>query len=220
MLTSETDARAYIAALSGVSRETVSRLEHFAQLLAGENERQNLVAKATLGSAFWVRHIADSAQLVPLVPTGARTWVDLGSGPGLPGLVVAIIADSLDVTLVESRRLRCAFLRDTIAELGIADRVRVCQQRVETLSPGAYDVISARAFAPLPRLLGSARHLSGSGTIWLLPKGKNAVNELSALSRACQNMFHVEHSLTDPEARILVGFGIPPSPRAGSGCAA
>lgn len=211
VLTSEADARAYIAALPNVPRETLARLERFAQLLAEENARQNLVARATLGSAFWVRHLADSAQLLRFVPGKARTWVDLGSGPGLPGLVIAILAESLDMTLVESRRLRCAFLRETIAELGIAGRVRVCEQRAETVAPGAYDVISARAFAPLPRLLGSARHLSGTGTIWLLPKGKNAVNELSALPRACQNMFHVEHSLTDPEARILVGNGIPPS---------
>lgn len=211
LLTSEADARAYIAALPDVPRETLPRLELFAQLLAEENSRQNLVAQATLGSAFWVRHIADSAQLIRFTPGGARTWIDLGSGPGLPGLVVAILAESLEVTLVESRRLRCAFLRDTIAALGMEGRVDVREQRAETLDRQPYDVISARAFAPLPRLLDSARHLSGSGTIWLLPKGKNAVNELSALPRACQDMFHVEHSLTDPEARILVGNGVPPS---------
>lgn len=211
VLTSEADARAYIAALPHVPRETLPRLELFAQLLAEENSRQNLVAQATLGPAFWVRHIADSAQLLRFGPKNARTWIDLGSGPGLPGLVVAIMAESLEMTLVESRRLRCAFLRDAIAALGLDDRVEVREQRVETVPRHAYDVISARAFAPLPRLIDSAEHLSGPGTIWLLPKGKNAVNELSALPRACQNMFHVEHSLTDPEARILVGNGVPPS---------
>lgn len=210
-LTSEEEARAYLCALPGVPRETLPQLELFARLLAEENARQNLVAQATLGPALWVRHIADSAQLLRLAPDKARTWVDLGSGPGLPGLVIAILAPSLEVTLVESRRLRCGFLRDAVATLGMGDRVRVCEQRVETLPAHAYDVISARAFAPLPRLLDSARHLSGPGTIWLLPKGKNAVNELSALPHACQNMFHVEHSLTDPEARILVGNGVPPS---------
>lgn len=211
LLASEAEARAYIAALDGVSRGTIARLERFEELLSEENARQNLVAKATLGETFWTRHLADSAQLVRLAPAHVASWVDLGSGPGLPGLVVAIIRESLQVTLVESRRLRCAFLRDAVAELSLTDRVRVCEQRVETLPRRAYDVISARAFAPLPRLLSSARHLSASGTIWLLPKGRNAVNELSLLPRPCQTMFHVEHSVTDPEARILVGNGIPPS---------
>ena len=210
LLTTEAEARAYVEALPGVSRETMDRLDCFAQLLAEENARQNLVAKATLGDAFWVRHLADSAQLLRLAPDDARDWIDLGSGPGLPGLAIAILSESLQVTLVESRRLRCAFLRAVVAQLGLGDRVTVCEQRVEVMIPRAFGVISARAFAPLPRLLGGARHLSGPGTIWLLPKGKNAVNELSALPQNCQRMFHVEQSLTDQEARILVGDGVPP----------
>jgi 16S rRNA (guanine527-N7)-methyltransferase len=210
LLSSEAEARAYVASLPDVSRETLSQLDTFAHLLAEENARQNLVASTTLGATFWVRHVADSAQLLRFVPMTAHTWVDLGSGPGLPGMVIAILAQSLKVTLVESRRLRCAFLRDTVDALGLAGRVHVLEQRVETLAPQSFDVISARAFAPLPRLLASARHLSGSGTIWLLPKGKNAVNELSVLPRDCQDMFHVEQSLTDAEARILVGNGSPP----------
>jgi 16S rRNA (guanine527-N7)-methyltransferase len=210
LITTRAEARAFIASLPDVPRETLQRLEYFTHLLEQENSRQNLVAKGSLGETFWIRHLADSAQLLPLVPQMAMRWVDLGSGPGLPGMVIAILAERIEMTLVESRKLRCAFLRHAAAELGIADRIIVREQQVEAVSKQIFDVISARAFAPLPRLLDCARHLSGSGTIWLLPKGKNAVNELSALSQACQNMFHVEQSLTDAEARILVGNGVPP----------
>ncbi len=210
LITTNAEARAFIASLPNVPRETLQRLEHFAHLLEQENARQNLVSKGTLGETFWIRHLADSAQLLPLVPQTAMRWVDLGSGPGLPGMVIAILAERIEMTLVESRKLRGAFLRHAAAELGIADRITVREQQVEAVPKQKFDVISARAFAPLPRLLDCARHLSGSGTIWLLPKGKNAVNELSALSQACQTMFHVEQSLTDAEARILVGNGVPP----------
>ena len=207
LLADEADARAWIATLPGVSRETLERLDAFAALLTQENARQNLVAAPTLGPALWGRHIADSAQLLPLAPTIGGRWVDLGSGPGLPGLVIAILAPHWHMTLVESRRLRCDFLRTAVATLGLEAQVTVAQQRVEAHREGRYDVISARAFAPLPALLATATHLSRQSTIWLLPKGKNAVNELSTLPQAWQKLFHVEPSRTDSDARILVGSG-------------
>lgn len=207
LLADEADARAWIATLPGASRETLERLDAFAALLTQENARQNLVAASTLGPALWGRHIADSAQLLPLAPTIGGRWVDLGSGPGLPGLVIAILAPHWHMTLVESRRLRCDFLRTAVAKLGLEAQVTVAQQRVEAHREGRYDVISARAFAPLPALLATATHLSRQSTIWLLPKGKNAVNELSTLPQAWQKLFHVEPSRTDSDARILVGSG-------------
>ena len=207
LLADEADARAWIATLPGVSRETLERLDAFAALLTEENARQNLVAASTLGPALWGRHIADSAQLLPLAPTIGGRWADLGSGPGLPGLVIAILAPHWHMTLVESRRLRCDFLRAAVSKLGLEAQVTVAQQRVEAHREGRYDVISARAFAPLPALLATATHLSRQSTIWLLPKGKNAVNELSTLPQAWQKLFHVELSRTDSDARILVGSG-------------
>lgn len=203
----EAQAREWIARLSGVSRETFDRLERFAALLTEEAMRQNLVSASTLGSAFWVRHLADSAQLLPLAPASGARWIDIGSGAGLPGLVIAILAPQWHVTLVESRRLRCDFLCATIADLGLDAQVTVAQQRVEVHRDGPYDVISARAYAPLPALLTSASHLARPSTVWLLPKGRSAVNELSTLSDAWQKLFHVEPSRTDSDARILVGTG-------------
>lgn len=208
VIANEAEARRWITSLPDVSRETLDRLDDFAGLLTEENQRQNLVAESTLGIAFWVRHIADSAQLVPLAPALEEGhWVDLGSGPGLPGLIVALLLPQWRVTLVESRKLRCAFLRHAIAELELADRVTVAEQRVEAHDGGPYDVISARAYAPLPQLIQSARHLSQESTVWLLPKGRNAVNELSTLPEAWQKLFHVEPSRTDCEAKILVATG-------------
>lgn len=208
VVASEAEARTWIGNFPGVSRETLDQLELFSALLAEENQRQNLVAASTLGPAFWVRHVADSAQLVPLAPERATgRWVDLGSGPGLPGLVVALLLPHWHVTLVESRRLRCDFLARAVDSLSIRHRVAIARERVESHAGGPYDVISARAYAPLPALLTSACHLAQKSTVWLLPKGRNAVNELSTLPEAWQKLFHVEPSQTDTEANILVAAG-------------
>jgi 16S rRNA (guanine527-N7)-methyltransferase len=213
MVTNEAEARAWIATLPGVSRETFDALERYVALLTAANATQNLVAASTLGEALWARHIVDSAQLVPLAPPpgagkGGALWVDLGSGPGLPGLIVAILDPRWTVRLVESRRLRCEFLREAVACLDLGARVEVLECKVEALPRQPHRVISARAFAPLPKLLRVADHLADKNTHYLLPKGKNAVNELSTLPRAWQNMFHVEPSLTDPQAGLLIGKGL------------
>lgn len=216
VLQNAAEARAWIETLPGVSRETLEQLERFAALLIEESERQNLVAASTLeADALWTRHLADSAQLLPLANAawdhvdrqGAGRWFDLGSGAGLPGLVVGILAPQWQMTLVESRRLRCDFLRHCIDTLGIASRVTVFQGRVESLPPCSSAVISARAFAPLPRLIDTARHLANSETLWLLPKGKNAQTELSSLPTTWQNSVQLKPSLTDSDAGILVAKG-------------
>ena len=211
-------AQEWIAALPGVSRETLDQLEHFAALLTIENDQQNLVAASTLEpNALWTRHMADSAQLIPLAGEGGGRWVDLGSGPGLPGIVVAILAPHWHMTLAESRRLRCDFLRHCVAELGLESRVEVFQGRVEALTTGPFTVISARAFAPLPRLIDVSRHLADRETLWLLPKGKNAQTELSSLPTTWQNSIELKPSLTDSDAGILVARGnFPKSRRAKS----
>jgi 16S rRNA (guanine527-N7)-methyltransferase len=213
----EEASRAWLGALPGVSRETIEQLERFAALTHAASAEQNLVAASTLGPAFWARHIVDSAQLLPLVPDSlARSggkWVDLGSGAGMPGLVIAILSPQWHVTLVESRRLRCAHLAHMVDALALSSRVTVCHARVETLKPRRFDVISARAFAPLDRLLATARHLAGPNTRWLLPKGRNAALELSTLPPAWQRCFELAPSLTDPASAILVGTGAMTAPR-------
>ena len=194
-----------------VPRETIERLEAFVDLLRRENERQNLVSKASL-DMLWERHILDSAQLARFAPPAARLWLDLGTGAGFPGLLVPLF-HSASVILVESRRLRAEFLRTAASLLGIAERVEILCARLETVPTRPCDVISARAFAPLPRLLALAERFSSTGTVWILPKGRNAKSELDAARSSWQGDFRLEPSLTDAESRIVVATGIRPKTR-------
>lgn len=194
----ESDARRRL----DVPRETIERLEAFVELLRAENERQNLVSRASLDSV-WERHILDSAQLVRFAPADARSWLDLGTGAGFPGLMVPLFHSS-HVVLVESRRLRADFLRTAASTLGIAQRVEILCSKLETVPTRPFDVITARAFAPLPRLLALAERFSTSGTVWILPKGRNAKSELDAARSSWQGDFRLEPSLTDAEAQIVV----------------
>lgn len=208
LLTCEAEVRSWLGEALDVSRETLALLDRFAALLRRANDAQNLIASSTAGEALWVRHFADSAQLVLHALDRPGDWIDLGSGPGLPGLVVALLEPARRVTMVESRRLRCAFLRHCCAELGLAGRVEVAEMPLGRFPARSFAVISARAFAPLPRLLDEAAHVAGPTSRWLLPKGRNAVKELSTLPNAWQKRFHVEPSLTDADAAILVGNGL------------
>ena len=194
----EEEARAAI----DVSRETLERIENFVGFLAHENERQNLVSRGSLDSV-WARHIVDSAQLVRFAPPDAGSWLDLGSGAGFPGLVAATLHPAA-FELVESRRLRVEFLVRAAEILGVSDRVRVTPSRAELLPARPYDVISARAFAPLEKLLAISARFAGENTTWILPKGKNAKSELEAARASWQGDFHLEPSLTDPDAQIIV----------------
>jgi 16S rRNA (guanine527-N7)-methyltransferase len=183
------------------SRETFARLEAYVDRLKSANRAQNLVAASTLDD-IWDRHILDSAQLVRFEPRRGASWVDIGSGAGLPGMVIAALIEG-PVTLVEPRRLRAAFLDETVAVLGLADRVSVRASKAEKIH-GKFDVITARAVAPLGQLLGMGLHLAHSGTIWALPKGRNAKSELAEAQRSWQCEVRSEASCTDPEATILV----------------
>lgn len=196
----EDDARSWVDSQFGVSRGTT--LAAFAALVIGEAAQQNLISKATI-AAIWRRHIVDSAQLVPLAegaPSG--TWIDIGSGAGFPGMVVALLCDR-QVMLVEPRRRRANFLEQTADSLGLGSRVEVVCRKIEQVQTRAA-VISARAVAPLPELLAAATHLSTSKTRWLLPKGRSALQEVADARIGWHGVFHVEQSLTDSESMIVL----------------
>jgi 16S rRNA (guanine527-N7)-methyltransferase len=127
--------------------------------------------------------------------------VDVGSGAGLPGIVIACLVEG-PVTLVEPRRLRADFLKEVTSELGLGATIE--QARIERIS-GKFDAITGRAVAALPRFLALCDHLSTRKTVWVLPKGKSAQSELAEARRAWQGVFHVERSATDAEAQIIVG---------------
>lgn len=184
-----------------VSRETLGLLEAYVARLRAANQSQNLVSSSTLAD-IWTRHILDSAQLVRFEPRPGASWVDIGSGAGLPGIVIAALVEG-PVTLVEPRRLRATFLEETVAASGLADRVTVQPSKIENVR-GQFDVITARAVAPLGRLLGMGLHLAHSGTIWALPKGKSSKSELAEARRSWQCDARSETSCTDPHAAILV----------------
>ena len=203
----EDEARGWIRERFGVSRET--SLDRYAALLRAEAANQNLIASSTLDTV-WVRHFVDSAQLVPLSSDASHgTWLDVGSGAGLPGLVAAILLKR-PVVLVEPRTRRVAFLRHVVAELGLPD-VTVQQSKVESYRPtNRAAIVSARAVAELSQLLASTAHCTDSSTIWLLPKGQNAQSEVEAARAKWQGVFHVEPSITQPDSGIVVARGVRP----------
>jgi 16S rRNA (guanine527-N7)-methyltransferase len=205
LLNGEEAAREWIGEAFAPNADQWRRLERFVDLLIAESEQQNLIAASTIPT-MWVRHIADSAQLLAFdARDGDGLWIDLGSGAGLPGLLVAILSDR-PMLLVESRKRRCDFLRGVVADLGLT-HVDVIEAPLERIETRAAATISARAFAPLDKLLDLSARFSTESTIWLLPKGRNAVKELALLPQPWQRMFHVEQSRTDPESQILVGRG-------------
>jgi 16S rRNA (guanine527-N7)-methyltransferase len=203
----EEEARAWVRDGFGVSRETL--LDRYGMLLRAEAPNQNLIAASTFDT-LWARHFVDSAQLVPLASDAPRgTWLDVGSGAGLPGIVAGILLDR-PVTLVEPRARRVEFLQRVISELGLT-RVTVQQSKVETYYPtNRVAIVSARAVAELSQLLTSTAHCTDSSTIWLLPKGRNAQSEVEAVQAKWQGVFHVEPSITQPDSGIVVARGVRP----------
>jgi len=191
------------AARRPVSRETFEKLEAFVALLKAENAHQNLVSAGTLDQV-WERHIVDSAQLVGFEPTPLASWIDIGSGAGFPGLVIACLAEG-PVTLVEPRRLRAEFLHKAAESLRL--QATVLCAKAERVG-GSYDVITARAVASLSHLLEISHHLSTGKTVWALPKGRSAQSELAEARRAWQGRFHVERSVTDADSYIVVATGV------------
>lgn len=189
---------------TSVSRETSPRLAAFCDLLDAWNRRINLVSAADM-EHLQARHIADSAQLYDIAPTSTRSWVDLGSGAGFPGLVCAIIdADrggSCLFTLIESDVRKAAFLREASRITSV--NAEVIQSRVEAVSGKPTDVISARALAPLPKLIGYAAPFASAGTIMLFPKGRQAESELTQARRRWHITVESIPSRSDPSGTIL-----------------
>jgi 16S rRNA (guanine527-N7)-methyltransferase len=210
MIETEDQARAFVAELAEElgSGDAMQRLDHYAAILIEENQRQNLISKAS-EAQLWQRHIADSAQLLKFVPRetlGAAAqgpWLDLGSGPGLPGLVIAAICPHMPVTMVEARARRVEFLERCIAELRLP-KAQVIGGKLQAVTPFSARAISARAFAPLETLLSLSAPFSTAATRYVLPKGRSAAHELASLRPMIRKMFHVEQSLTDKDAGIIL----------------
>lgn len=199
----EDEARDWIRSRYDVSRET--RLGAFVDLLRDEATRQNLVSPATLDE-IWARHIVDSAQLLDHADA-TGLWLDIGSGAGLPGIVLAILRDG-PVELVEPRKLRTAFLQHCADTIGLTN-VTIHTEKVER-TKGDAAVITARAVGSLDTLFRVARHRADHSTCWVLPKGRNAQSEVEDAQLWWQGSFHVEPSVTAPDSLIIVAKEVRP----------
>ncbi len=203
MMTEE-QAKEWIEARWGCA--AVLKLDQFVALLRVENMVQNLVSAASL-EAVWLRHLADSAQLVSLAgDAGEGAWLDIGTGAGFPGLVAAILQPDQLVHLVEPRKRRAEWLARASQALSLSNAT-VHASKVEQITPFPAAIISARAVAALDRLTLWAQPFSTKDTLWLLPKGRNGRQELAEANVANRRMFHVKQSMTDEDAVILVGKG-------------
>jgi 16S rRNA (guanine527-N7)-methyltransferase len=202
----ELEDRATALRLVPVSRETEMMFEAYVALLRKWQSAKNLVGPATL-ETVWTRHIADSAQLFSLAPY-AKRWVDIGSGAGFPGIVLAIMGKStpdFHVHLVESNGRKCAFLREVVRTLRLPASVH--DGRIEDVLdrlPMPVDVLTARALAPLPELLRMGQKLLTTGTLGLFPKGQDLEDELTAAAKYWSIQATTAASITDARGRILV----------------
>lgn len=192
-----------------VSRETEQRLATYVDLLARWRKVTNLISTTTFAEV-WSRHVADSAQLLALAP-GAKRWVDLGSGAGFPGMVIAIqLADEPGamVHLIESDQRKCAFLREVARVTGAAAKIHAT--RIETISPEALlpvDAVTARAFAPLPILLDFAKVWLTSGAVGVFPRGKTTEAQLRDIPDSTDFRFETVASKIDARTAILIVRG-------------
>lgn len=200
----EDEAQAWIAKWYGAAG--VAKMTELIALVTDEAMRQNLIAPSTLPS-IWTRHIVDSAQLLRFAAVGSGHWLDIGTGAGFPGLVVATLSDR-PVTLVEPRKRRAHFLEECAIALGISERVTIVCDRVQALEGIAAAVISARAVAPLTDLFAWASGCATPQSRWILPKGRSAREEVDTARRTWHGVFHVEHSISDPDSLIVVASGV------------
>lgn len=201
-------------AATGVSRETLARLKLYVGLLQDWNARINLVSSRSL-EEVWKRHIFDSAQLAAFIPPEARTLVDLGSGAGFPGLVLAILqAEShpLRVVLYEAIAKKCRFLNEIAWRVGIAVEIR--NERIEAAKPEPFDVVTARACASLTQLLSYAAPFQDKNTLCLFLKGQSVGAELSEASQTWDFTVDQAPSRSDPSGVILKIRGLRRAARA------
>jgi 16S rRNA (guanine527-N7)-methyltransferase len=187
------------AAATDVSRETLDRLRRYADLLATWNRRINLVGQGTLPD-LWRRHMLDSAQLHSLIADPAGPLVDLGSGAGFPGLVLAAMG-AADVRLIESDRRKCAFLGEAARAMGVP--VAIHAKRIEEVPPFIAATIVSRALAPLPELLDLASNFSNEHSMLLFLKGRSVDQELTRARKEWNMRVDQIPSRTDPEGTIL-----------------
>jgi 16S rRNA (guanine527-N7)-methyltransferase len=199
--------RAHAVALVGeiVSRETWERLGRYVELLTARQQTLNLVAASTLPH-IWTRHIADSLQLLSLAPD-ARKWLDFGSGAGFPGLAIAcalVEVPGARIELVESTQKKAKFLREVIDALSLPAIVHARRIEDVTREPTTrFDVVTARAVAPLDKLLGYAFPLLKRGAAGLFPKGQDVASELTQASKSWNIEADLIPSKTEPQARIV-----------------
>lgn len=205
-LLAEDRARAVALNPDSVSRETWTQLDRFVALVLERQQRMNLIAASTVPHV-WTRHVADSLQLLPLAPH-ARRWADLGSGAGFPGLVIACAlagTPGASIHLVESTGKKAAFLAEASRELDLP--VVVHAERIEAFVAANrihFDVVTARALAPLSRLIDYAIPLLKKGTLGLFPKGQDVEAELTEASKCWNIAAELVPSKTDPRGRIVV----------------
>lgn len=198
----EEEARGWIAERFSVV--AVDRLSRFAEIVTRETERQNLISPSTI-PLIWSRHIVDSAQLISFAPKYARSWTDIGTGAGFPGMVAAILFDG-HVTMIEPRAKRAIFLREAAKALGLS--ATVYQARAETAPVSAADIISARAVATIDALFGMTTQYRSTLTTYLLPRGRTGQDEIVKARAGWHGTFHVEQSVTDPTSTILIATGV------------
>ncbi len=196
---SEIEAIRQLESLASVSRETGIRLACFVTLLQQWQSRINLVAPSTM-SQVWRRHILDSAQLVWHVPADAESLIDLGSGAGFPGLILACLTP-VPVTLIEADGRKASFLRQAARIMGLAVTVEGC--RIESVKARSAAVITARALAPLPKLLDYTARFWRPGSMALFAKGRRVDQELTAAAPAWNMAVERLPSVTDPDGVIL-----------------
>ncbi len=190
------------AACAHVSRETLARLKLYAGMLAEWNARQNLVSRASL-SDVWLRHFWDSAQLADFIPDPAKSLVDLGSGAGFPGLVLAeLLRDrQIRIVLYEATQKKREFLNAVIRRLNLT--VEVCGDRIEAATPQIFDVVVARALAPLEKLLAYAQRFWGKDTVGLFLKGQNLGPELTE-AHNCWKMTVQKHPSRTSDSGVVL----------------
>ena len=194
----EDEARAWFVGRFGDAKTAI--VETFLNTVSEENGRQNLISPASVAT-IWSRHGVDSAQLLFHVKHSEGGWLDIGTGGGFPGMIVAILGDG-PVTMVEPRRKRAEFLQQCVERLGLS-HATVRAAKVEAVE-GRFSTISARAVASVEKLLQAAEHCATPETRWILPRGRIEAEELARLQRDRTRVFHVEHSLTDPQSSILI----------------
>jgi len=199
----EDDARDWISQRFG--SDGLAAMHRLVEIVQAESARQNLIAPSTL-AAMWSRHIVDSAQLLMLAPQDESLWLDIGSGAGFPGLVVAALTGR-QVWLVEPRRRRADFLAQAAEAMALGARVTVKCARIEEITVDA-GIISARAVASLDSLFAWGAKCASSATCWILPKGRAALADVAAAQLAWDGVFHVEHSITDPDSLIVLASGV------------